>query len=199
MQFFATFQASKSPRLQTWFASSLGLLLHRSNVRLEARASLLSRAVSCQRAMKGRFSNAIDARTRPAHTGSRRGSWLVACVVGWWKNIHARFEVHSCYGSKDVSVLKPKFGNCTKLPLFSNLLTYYILIAWRKCSPTKFSNSVHIVRTSSPTQYLPAVFSSIFSNPIQQYTLVSIILLQQILYHGYDWIWCQSVRSTKCS
>ena len=36
------FQGVKSPRLPTWSVGSLGLLLHRSNVRLEAWASLLS-------------------------------------------------------------------------------------------------------------------------------------------------------------
>ena len=41
-----------------------------------------------------------------------------------WKNIHARFEVHSYYGSWDISVLKQKFGKCAKCPLFSNPVTY---------------------------------------------------------------------------
>ena len=93
------FQGSGSPRLQTWFVSSLGLLLHRSNVRSLSKPPAPS-GEPPKRAIKWRFSNAIG---RPTHTGSGRSSRFAASVVGWWKNIHARFEVHSCYGSRDIS------------------------------------------------------------------------------------------------
>ena len=116
-------QGSGCPRLQTWFVSSLGLLLHRSNVRSLSKPPVLSGELP-KWGIKRRFSNAIDARARPAHTGSGRGPRFAASVVGWWKNIHARFEVHSCYGSRDISVLKQKFGKCAKCPLFSNPVTF---------------------------------------------------------------------------
>ena len=117
------FQGSESLGLQTWFVSSLGLLLHRSNVRTLSKPPVPS-GEPPKRGIKRRFSNAIDAAAHPAHAGSWRDSRFAASVVGWWKNIHTRFEVHSCYGSRDISVLKPKFGKCAKCPLFSNPATY---------------------------------------------------------------------------
>ena len=69
------FQASKSPRLQTWFVGSLGLLLHRSNVRSLSKPPVPS-GEPPNRGMK-----------RPV---SRRGLQIAATVVGWWKNINAR-------------------------------------------------------------------------------------------------------------
>ena len=38
--------------------------------------------------------------------GSGRGLLFAVSRLGGRKNIHARFEVHSCYGSKDISVLE---------------------------------------------------------------------------------------------
>ena len=67
------FQASKSPRLQTWFASSLGLLLHRSNVRSLNKPPIPS-SEQPNWGIKRRFSNAMDVLAHPAHAGSRRGS-----------------------------------------------------------------------------------------------------------------------------
>ena len=118
------FQSLKSPRLLAWFVSSLGLLLHRSNVRSLSKPPVQSSEPPKQ-GIKRRFSNAIDVRARPAHTGNGRGSRFAAGVVGWWKNIHARFEVHSCYGSRDINVLKWKFGKCAIWSLFSYPVTYY--------------------------------------------------------------------------
>ena len=117
------FQGLKSPRLLAWFISSLGLLLHRSNVRSYSKPPVPS-GEPPKRGIKRPFSNAIDALARPAHTGSGRGSEFAASVVGWWKNIHARFQVHSCYGSRDISVLKRKFRKCVKLTVFSYPVTY---------------------------------------------------------------------------
>ena len=117
------FQSSESPRLQTSFVSSLDLLLHRSNVRSLNKPPIVSGAPP-KRGIKPRFSNAIDAGDCPAHTGSGWGSWIVVSVVGWWKNIHARFEVCSCSDSRDISVVKQKFGKCVKCTLFSNPVTY---------------------------------------------------------------------------
>ena len=117
------FKGLKSPRLPTWFVGSLGLLLHRSNVRSLGKPPVSSGEPSKQ-GIKRRFSNAIDTRARPAHTGSGRGSQLVASVARWWNNIHAKFEVHSCCGSKDINVWICKFGKCAIRSLFSYPTTY---------------------------------------------------------------------------
>ena len=116
------FKASSS-RLPTWFVGSFGLLLHRSNVRSYSKPPVPS-GEPPKWGIKRRFSNEIDAAARPAHTGCGRGSRFAASVAGWCKNIHARFEVHSCYGSRDISVLKWKFGKCAKWSLFSYPVTY---------------------------------------------------------------------------
>ena len=109
------FQGVKSPRIPTWFMGSLGLVLHRSNVRSYSKPPVPS-GEPPKWGIKRRFSNAIDARDRPAHTGGGRDSRFAASVAGWCNNIHTRFEVHSCYGSK---VLNWKFGKCAKWSLFS--------------------------------------------------------------------------------
>ena len=119
------FQGSESLGLQTWFVSSLDLLLHRSNVRTLRKPPVPS-GEPPKRNIKRRFSNVSDVAARPAHTGSGWGPRFAASVAGWWKNIHTRFEVCSCYGSRDISVSKPKFGKCAKCPLFSNPVTYNI-------------------------------------------------------------------------
>ena len=75
------FQANKSPRLQTRFASSLGLPLHRSNVRSLSKPPVPS-GEPPKRGIKQRFSNEIDARARPAHTEVGRGSQIAASVAG---------------------------------------------------------------------------------------------------------------------
>ena len=97
------FQGLKCPRLLAWFISSLDLLLHRSNV------WSLSKPVPSGEppkwGIKRQFSNAIDTCARPTHTGTGRDP-RIAASVGWLKNIHARFEVHSYYGSRYTSVLK---------------------------------------------------------------------------------------------
>ena len=110
------FQGLKSPRLPTWFVSSLGLLLHRSNVRSCSKPPIPS-GEPPKWGIKWRFSNEIDAATRPTHTGCGRGSRFAASVAGWCKNIHTRFEVQSCY---DINVLKWIFR---KWSLFSYPVT----------------------------------------------------------------------------
>ena len=105
------FQGLKSPRLLTWFVSSLGLLLH---VR-----SCHKPPIPSDGSPKWGIKNLTavfaydNTPARPAHTGSGRGLKL---LEGWWKNIRARFEVHSCYGSRDPSTLKWKFGKCAVVP-----------------------------------------------------------------------------------
>ena len=112
------FQGFKSPRLRTWFLSSLDLPLHRSNVKSYSKPPVPS-AEPPKRGIKLWFSNAIDVRDRP---GSGRGSEFLASVARWWKNIHTRFEVHSCYSSRDISVLKRKFGKCVKWSFLISIL-----------------------------------------------------------------------------
>ena len=68
-----------------------------------------------------------------AHTGSGRGSKLLASVDKWSQNIHSKFQVCSYHSFKVISVLKPKFGICAKCPHFSDPVTYYYT-----CSYTSF-------------------------------------------------------------
>ena len=74
------FQGLKSPRPLAWLISSLDLLLHRSNVRSLSKPPVPS-GEPPQWGIKRRFSNAIDALARPAHTGSGRGPRFAASVV----------------------------------------------------------------------------------------------------------------------
>ena len=129
------FQGLKSPRLLTWFVGSLGLLLHRSNVRRLGKPPVPS-GEPPKWGIKRRFSNVIDARARPAHTGNGQGSQLVASVAGWWNNIHAKFEIHSCYGSRDIKVWICKFRKCAIRSLFSYATTYTVNL-WNVCMGTK--------------------------------------------------------------
>ena len=117
------FQGHKSPGRLVWFISSLGLLLHRSKVRSYSNPPILS-GESPKCGIKQRFSNAIDALTHLTHTGNGWGSEFLASVAGWLKNVHAKVQVHSCYGSRDISVLKWKFGNNAKWSLFSDPVIY---------------------------------------------------------------------------
>ena len=126
------FKGLKSPGLLSWFLSSLDLPLHRPNVRSYSKPPVPS-AEPPKRGIKRRFSNAIDARSPWA------GSEFLASVVGWWKNIHTRFEDHSCYGSRDISVLKRKFGKCAKWSLISYLYihqycTSVVCVNYNRCA-----------------------------------------------------------------
>ena len=123
------FQGLKSPRLPTCFVGSLGLLRHRSNVRSYSKPPVPSSEMP-KWGIKWRFSNAIDTRARPAHTGSGRGSQRVVSIAGWWKNIHAKFEVHSYYGFRDINIWICKFGKCTIRSLFSYPTTYQPTLPW---------------------------------------------------------------------
>ena len=73
-------------------------------------------------------------RAHHAHTGSGRGSEILASVAKWSKNIHSKFQVCSYHRFKVISVLKPKFGICTKCPLFSDPDTYMYVYCVVKCS-----------------------------------------------------------------
>ena len=48
------------------------------------------------------------------------------------KDNYVKFQVHSCCGSRDISVLKWKFGKCTKLTLFSYPVTYNTRNNWAR-------------------------------------------------------------------
>jgi hypothetical protein len=78
-----------------------------------------------KRGIKRRFSNAIDAHARPSHKGNERGSEFLANVAGWWKNIYAMFQVHSCYTSwaTCISALRYKFRKCT---ILWSLFSYHV-------------------------------------------------------------------------
>ena len=115
------FQGLKSSRLLTRFVGSLGLLLHRS-VRSYRKASVPS-SEPPKWGIKWRFSNAIDVAGHPAHTGNGRGSEFLASIAGWWKNIHTKVQVHSCYGSRDISVLNEYSGIARSGP-FSQILCH---------------------------------------------------------------------------
>ena len=68
------FQGSESLGLQTWFVSSLGLPLHRSNVRTLSKPPFLS-SEPLKRGIKRRFSNTIDAAARRCQ--SMENSWTL--------------------------------------------------------------------------------------------------------------------------
>ena len=70
-------------------------------------------------------------RARHAHTGSGRGSEILASAAKRSKNIHSKSQVCSYHSFKVISVLKPKFGICAKCPLFSDPVTYFILLFWK--------------------------------------------------------------------
>ena len=139
------FRGSRSPRLQTWFVSTLGLLLHRSNGRSLSKPPVPN-GEPPKWGMKWRFSNEIDAAARPPppHRMWAGPTICSECSRMMEEYIHARFEVHRCYGSRDISVLKQKFRKCAKCPLFSNPVTYNILWVHRVYfymlqSPTNWS------------------------------------------------------------
>ncbi len=93
---FSNCHHSKTPRaLGFWLGLLAVWAFYFKDPTLEATVSLLYRAT------KDRHKTAIDQHACPAHTGNGSGSKFAA-NVGWWKNIHARFEVHSCYGSRDI-------------------------------------------------------------------------------------------------
>ena len=85
---------------------------------LEATASLLSWAVSRQSKFKtqnGDFHFKHDRYAHSAHTGSGWGLDFLMSVAGWWNNIYARFQVHSCFDSQDI---KWRFGNTVQIQLY---------------------------------------------------------------------------------
>ena len=118
------FQGHRSPRLPTWFIGSLGLLLHRSNIRSYSKPPVPS-GEPPEWGLKRQFSNAIDTRACPALTGNGRGSEFFVSVAGWWKNIHTKVQVSSCY---TFWVIKWKFGKCMIWSLFS----YRIAVNFRE-------------------------------------------------------------------
>ena len=92
--------------------------------------------------LKG-FQTAGSMHTRHVRTGSGWGLEILALVANWSKNIHSKFQVCSCY--RFISVLKPKFGICVKLLLFSDPATYsnnsYSTFTW--CSGSSLLISYH--------------------------------------------------------
>jgi len=69
--------------------------------------------------------------------GINRAISILASVAKWSRNIHSKFQVCSYHSFKVISVLKPKFGVCTKCPLFSDPVTYKFLL--RKSSIFTFA------------------------------------------------------------
>ena len=101
------FQGLKNPKLPTWFVGRLAY----------GKASVPS-SEPPKWGIKQRFSNAIN-----VAVGNGQGLEFLASVAGW-KNVHAKVEVRSCYGSRDISIFKWKFGNGAKWSLFSDPVTY---------------------------------------------------------------------------
>ena len=64
-------------------------------------------------------------RARHTHTGSGRGSEILASVAKWSKNIHSKFQDCSYHSFNVISVLKPNFRICTKCSLFSDPITIH--------------------------------------------------------------------------
>jgi hypothetical protein len=119
------FQGLKSPSLP-WFESCLGLLLHRSNIRSYSKPPVPSSEPPKQ-GIKWRLIFEHDRRAHsPRPYRKWHGSEFLVSIAEWLKNIHARFQVHSCYGSKDIGILNKKLGNVRYDPfLISCPVTYY--------------------------------------------------------------------------
>ena len=114
-------KSSRPPFPLIWFLCNLDLLFHKSNIRNYSKPPVPSGELS-KRSIKWRFLNMINVLSPHPH---RKWAGLgILSVAGWWKNIHARFEVHSCNGSRDISILKWKFRKCAKWSLFSYPVTY---------------------------------------------------------------------------
>ena len=90
------FRASESPRLQTWFISSLVLSFHRSNVRSPGKPTVSSSEL-------------------PKRDIKWCGSLFAATIIE-----EVSCQGISCYGSTDANI---KFRKCVKCPLFSNPVT----------------------------------------------------------------------------
>ena len=79
--------------------------------------------------------------TDKLETGNGRGSEFAMNVAGWLKNIHARFQVHSYYGSRGIiSVLKQicRYGH-----------------VMRKCSFLKFGHIILRIPCLESLRILP--------------------------------------------
>ena len=74
-------RSPQSPRLPTSFTDTLGLLLHRPNIK-SYKTGDFKPWVVC---------------TCHTHTGSGQGPEILACVAKWGKNIHSKFQVCSYY------------------------------------------------------------------------------------------------------
>jgi len=74
---------------------------------------------------KQQFQTVGSIHTHHTHNASGWVLEILANVAKWTKNIQSKFQVCSYYSFKVISILKPKFWICTKLPLFSDPATYY--------------------------------------------------------------------------
>ena len=89
------FQGNKSPRLPTWCVDSVGLLLHRSNVRSWSKPPVLNGELP-KWGLNGDFEHDRLAHS-PAQTGSRCGTEFLASLAGWIENHYTKVEVCCCY------------------------------------------------------------------------------------------------------
>ena len=117
------FQGHKSPRLPTWLLDSLGLLLHRSNVRSYSKPPVPNGELP-KSGIKRRFLNTINSCARPDQTGSGRGMEFLASVARWCANLHTKVEVCSCYTFQAISVLNENSENARYGP-FSHIPSHH--------------------------------------------------------------------------
>ena len=111
--YFAIFQTVTTLWLQAFHLVCRQFRLHRSNVRSYSKPPVLSSELPNWGKKQRRLMCLL---TPP--TPEMRATWnsLQVLLAGWWKSIHAKAQVHSCYGSRDIRVEKWKFRKCTKFP-----------------------------------------------------------------------------------
>ena len=101
----------------------LGLLLHRSKVRSYSKPPVLSSEMPKLSIKTMIFGHDWHIHS-PAHAGNGQGLEFLVSVAGWWKNIHTKVQVHSCYGSR---VNKHFFNESSGIAWsgpFSQILSY---------------------------------------------------------------------------
>ena len=117
-------QGLQSPWLPTSFTNTSELLLHRPNIKSYSMPPVSS-GEPPNWGIKQQFQTVGSIPTHHTHNASGWILEILANVAKWTTNIQSKFQVCNYYSFKVISILKPKFWICTKLPLFSDPATYH--------------------------------------------------------------------------
>ena len=112
--------------------------------------------------IKQQFQTVGSIHTRHTHNASGWVLEILANVAKWTKNIQSKFQVCSYYSFKVISILKPKFWICTKLPLFSDPAA--ITVAPVQAAHTESGRSF-TCGTSCTTEHVKLKETSLVSMP----------------------------------